>query len=95
MLMSVSCSMAWVTFASPAQAEAACKLAGQDFNGRELKVEVATRDPTAPREPRERKPGKTLGQHGIAHYARFFNVFVQPLPTAARACHVTDVHAGV
>lgn len=41
--------MAWVTYSSPAEAQAATKLTGTPFNGRDLRVEIATRDPTAPK----------------------------------------------
>jgi len=41
--------MAWVTFSSAAEATAAVKLTGTQFNGRELRVEIATRDPNAPK----------------------------------------------
>ena len=45
-------SMAWVTYASAAQAAKALGLTGQMVGERDLRVELATRDPTAVREPR-------------------------------------------
>ena len=43
--------MAWVQYATPGEAAKAIALTGQDFGGRDVRVEMATREPGAvPRE---------------------------------------------
>ena len=46
--------MSWVTYSTPAEASKALTLTGQLIGERDVRVELATRDPNAP--PREKSP---------------------------------------
>ncbi len=61
--------MAWATYATAAEAQAAVAMTGKDFNGRPVTVQLATRDPSKPRPERAprgecnpRRPGGRKGR---------------------------------
>lgn len=61
-VLRITCSVAWVTYSSPAEATRALSLEGQDFGGRPLKAELSNRGEKKPREARERKPRAAKGE---------------------------------